>query len=159
MAITKFVIALALLMTISSAPMLANDNPDPAAVERGRKAFIASCGFCHGNDATGNRAPDLIRSPLVNRDETGNLIGPVIKNGRPDKEMPAFPALSAQQISDMVTFLHHRIRESIASSSVPNDYPLSKLLTGDAAQGRAYFTGADGSAEGHPPTCHLPCIS
>src|SRR5271167_2250651 len=98
--------SLCLALLLALAPAFANDNPDPAAVERGRKDFIASCGFCHGNDATGNRAPDLIRSVLVNRDENGNLIGPVIKNGRPEKEMPAFPALSAQQISDMVTFLH-----------------------------------------------------
>src|SRR5437870_6491298 len=107
----------------------ANDSPDPAAIERGRKAFVASCGFCHGNDATGNRAPDLIRSPLVNRDEGGNLIGPVIRDGRPEKEMPAFPALSAQRVSDIVTFLHVRLRESLDSSHVSSDYPLSKLLT------------------------------
>src|SRR5580704_11465077 len=133
-------------------PAFANDNPDPAAVERGRKDFIASCGFCHGNDATGNRAPDLIRSVLVNRDESGNLIGPVIKNGRPEKEMPAFPALSAQQISDMVTFLHVRVAESIASAKVSNDYPLAKLLTGDATKGRDFFNGVGGCAGCHSPS-------
>src|SRR5947208_14469946 len=122
----KSILAGFLLLTLAHA----NDSPDPAAIERGRKSFVASCGFCHGNDATGNRAPDLIRSPLVNRDEAGNLIGPVIKNGRPEKEMPAFPALSGQQISDMVAFLHARIREAIASNKVSNDYPLAKLLTG-----------------------------
>src|SRR5260370_32164234 len=159
MAITKFVIALALLMTISSAPMLANDNPDPAAVERGRKDFIASCGFCHGTDATGNRAPDLIRSPLVNRDESGNLIGPVIKNGRPEKEMPAFPALSAQQVSDIVTFLHMRLREALDSARVPTDYPVAKLLTGNAAQGKAFFNGAGGCAGCHSATGDLAGIA
>src|SRR5215471_12898108 len=101
-----------LLLALTITGALANDRPDPAAVERGRKAFGASCGFCHGADATGNRAPDLIRSPLVNRDEGGNLIGPMIRNGRPEKEMPAFPSLSAQQISDMVTFLHARVQEA-----------------------------------------------
>src|SRR6266567_8862935 len=110
------IILATLLTLVALTPAHANDSPDPAAIERGRKAFIASCGFCHGNDATGNRAPDLIRSPLVNRDVSGNLIGPVIKNGRPDKEMPAFPALTAHQISDMVAFLHARIRESIDSN-------------------------------------------
>jgi cytochrome c oxidase cbb3-type subunit 3 len=159
MAITTYIIDLALLMTISIAPMLANDNPDPAAVERGRKNFVASCGFCHGNDATGNRAPDLIRSPLVNRDESGNLIGPVIKNGRPEKEMPAFPALSAQQISDMVTFLHARLKESLDSSHVPSDYPVAKLLTGDAAQGKTFFNGAGGCAGCHSPTGDLKGIA
>ena len=61
-------------------------SPTSTLIQRpsngGRKGFIASCGFCQGNDATGNRAPDLIRSPLVNRD-AGNLIGPV------DQEWPA----------------------------------------------------------------------
>jgi cytochrome c oxidase cbb3-type subunit 3 len=140
-------------------PAFANDNPDPAAVERGHKDFIASCGFCHGNDATGNRAPDLIRSVLVNRDESGNLIGPVIKNGRPEKEMPAFPALSAQQISDMVTFLHARITESIASAKVSNDYPLAKILTGDATKGKIFFNGAGGCAGCHSPSGDLAGIA
>src|SRR5579864_4670690 len=53
---TIYLVQLAVLIQTAA---VANDNPDPAAVERGRKAFIASCGFCHGNDATGNRAPDL----------------------------------------------------------------------------------------------------
>jgi cytochrome c oxidase cbb3-type subunit 3 len=140
-------------------PAFANDNPDPAAVERGRKDFISSCGFCHGNDASGNRAPDLIRSVLVNRDESGNLIGPVIRNGRPEKEMPAFPALSGQQVSDMVTFLHFRITESIASAKVSNDYPLAKLLTGNPAQGKAFFDGAGGCAGCHSPSGDLAGVA
>ena len=47
---------------------------DPPVVARGRSAYISACGFCHGNDATGNRAPDLIRSTLVNHDDNGNLV-------------------------------------------------------------------------------------
>src|SRR5437763_16002463 len=93
----KSILAGFLLLTLAHA----NDSPDPAAVERGRKAFVASCGFWHGNDATGNRAPDLIRSPLVNCDARGNLIGPVIKNARPEKEMSGFPAMSAQRRADV----------------------------------------------------------
>jgi mono/diheme cytochrome c family protein len=40
-------------------------KPDPAAIEGGRSQFKSSCGFCHGDDATGNRAPDLVRSATV----------------------------------------------------------------------------------------------
>ena len=29
-------------------------KPDPAVVERGRSQFKSSCGFCHGDDATGS---------------------------------------------------------------------------------------------------------
>ena len=44
-----------------------SDAPDPA-VERGRRSFLQSWGFCHGPDATGARGPDLVRSPLLAHD-------------------------------------------------------------------------------------------
>src|ERR1700675_3022991 len=65
------------------------DAPDAAAMERGQKLFVQTCGFCHGADATGARGPDLVRSPLVAHDLKGNLIGEVIRSGRPEKGMPA----------------------------------------------------------------------
>ena len=146
------------VLLLAAAGAYANDTYDPAVVERGRKAFIESCGFCHGNDATGNRAPDLIRSPLANRDENGTLIGPVIKNGRPDKGMPGFP-MSAQQISDIATFLHARVNEAMRSAHVGNDYPVEKLLTGNAGKGREYFAGAGGCVNCHSVTGDLAHIA
>ena len=128
----------------------AADRPDPAAVERGRKEFVSACGFCHGNDATGNRATDLIRSTLLNHDEHGELLAPLIRNGRPDKGMPGLP-LNSQTISDITTFLHARLQEALRSAHVPGDYPLERLLTGDAKAGLAYFNGA-----GRCNTCHSP---
>ena len=50
---------------------------------RGQKQFVEACGFCHGADATGSRGPDLVRSPLVNRDTGGDLIAPVAKLDQP----------------------------------------------------------------------------
>ena len=135
------------ILILCTSALSAEDSP---VVARGRSAYVASCGFCHGNDATGNRAPDLIRSPLVNHDADGNLIGPVIKNGRPDKGMPGLP-LAPQQISDIAAFLHFRVNEALHSAHVPGDYPLEKLLTGDAAQGKSYFEGAGGCAGCHSP--------
>src|SRR5450432_1426130 len=62
--------------------------PDPAAVERGKQKFIATCGFCHGANANGGETgPDLIRSTLVLHDDNGNQIGPVILQGRKEKGM------------------------------------------------------------------------
>src|SRR5262249_25096665 len=58
-------------------------------IERGHKQFQQACGFCHGADATGARGPDLVRSELVAHDVNGDLIGDVIRHGRPDKGMPA----------------------------------------------------------------------
>ncbi len=115
----------------------AANAPDSAAIERGRKEFVQSCGFCHGNDATGSRAPDLIRSPLLSHDVNGDAIGPVIRNGRPEKEMPAFPKAN---VADIAAFLHAQAAAALHSARVPHDYPLAKLLTGDAAAGKAYFS-------------------
>jgi mono/diheme cytochrome c family protein len=116
-----------------------------ARLQRGRRQFAQSCAFCHGTDATGGRAPDLVRSPLVAHDQGGDLIGEVIRNGRPDKGMPAQPA-SQEEIADIAAFLHARALEAIQSSGVPSDYPVEKLLTGNVDAGKAFFDGAGGHA-------------
>jgi cytochrome c oxidase cbb3-type subunit III len=126
----------ALVLSICAVSTLMAAKPDPAAVERGRKEFVQLCGFCHGNDATGSRAPDLIRSPLLSHDESGETIGPVIRNGRPDKEMPAFPNAN---VSDIAAFLHAQALAALNSARVPRDYPVEKLRTGNAAAGKAFF--------------------
>jgi plastocyanin len=78
------------------------------AVERGRKLFVGACGSCHGEDATGGRGTDLIRSSLVRNDKNGDLMGPAITVGRPDRGMPGFP-LDPAQVADIVAFLHAQI--------------------------------------------------
>ncbi|HTQ54753.1 MAG TPA: c-type cytochrome [Bryobacteraceae bacterium] len=126
----------------------------PRAPSREQKEFAQSCGFCHGEDATGARAPDLVRSPLVNRDAGGDLIGPVIRGGRPDKGMPAF-SLPDDVIKDIVAYLHQRVDEAARSSHVGYDYPLARLLTGNADAGRAYFNGPGRCASCHSVTGDL----
>ena len=125
---------------------------------RGQKEFAQSCGFCHGEDATGARAPDLVRSPLVNRDTDGDLIAPVIRGGRPDKGMPALP-LPDQTIQDIVAFLHMRVKQAEGSARIGGDYPLERLLTGNADAGRAYFNGAGKCSSCHSPTGDLAGIA
>jgi cytochrome c oxidase cbb3-type subunit III len=135
----------------------AADHPSREAVDRGQKLFVQSCGFCHGNDATGSRAPDLVRSASVNHDENGNAIGPIIRNGRPDKGMPGFP-LSDAQIGDIAAFLQSRVLAALNSNSVGGDYPLEKLLTGNAAAGKAFFEGTGGCTSCHSATGDLARI-
>lgn len=127
------------------------------AVDQGRKEFEKNCGFCHGPDATGARAPDLIRSAVVNHDVNGDQIGPVIRNGRPEKGMPPM-TLSDAQIGAIVTFLHARATEALRSAHLPTDYPEEKLLTGNAGAGKTYFNGAGGCADCHSPTGDLAGI-
>jgi cytochrome c oxidase cbb3-type subunit 3 len=159
----RFWYAAVILAPLVFAP-LADGQPtapqfDMAAVQRGRAQFKSSCGFCHADDATGNRAPDLIRSALLSHDVNGDKIAPVIKNGRPDKDMPAFPNMSDKTIADIDAFLHKQAYDALHSTSVPNDYPLAKLLTGRAGAGKAYFNGAGGCASCHSPTGDLAGIA
>jgi len=127
------------------AAIMGGAHIDKEAAERGRKIFVPACGFCHGNDAHGKTGPDLVRSALVLHDDKGNVIGPVIQNGRPERGMPAFSALSAEQIADISAFLH-----SLAAD-VKNRfaYKIGDVITGDAQKGAVFFNG-----DGHCASCH-----
>lgn len=129
-----------------------------AAAQRGRKEFTQSCAFCHGPEATGGRGPDLIRSSLVAHDQKGELIGEVIRSGRPDKGMPAIPASDAQ-IANISAFLHARALEALKSAEVPSAYPVEKLLTGNAEAGKTFFEGGGGCANCHSATGDLAGVA
>lgn len=132
-------------------------KPSPA-VQRGKKAFDGNCAFCHGEDATGGRGPDLVRSPLVAHDKGGDQIGPVILNGRPKKGMPPLH-LSDTEIKDIAAFLHFRQAQSLASAHLPANYALKWMLTGNAAAGKAFFNGAGKCKDCHSPTGDLAHIA
>lgn len=131
---------------------------DPA-VERGRKQFAESCAFCHGADATGARGPDLVRSPLVAHDVKGDQIGEVIRKGRPDKGMPPLANMTDEQVADIAAFLHERAKEGLESASVPSAYPVERLLSGNADDGKAFFNGAGACKNCHSPTGDLAGIA
>src|SRR5437868_845811 len=85
---------------------------DPAAIDRGKNLFSATCGFCHGPQAMGTeQAPPLARNRVTNQDRNGDILEPIIKEGRPAQGMPAFPSLTHNQILDIAAFLHARARE------------------------------------------------
>lgn len=134
-------------------------NEDPAAAGRGRAQFKSSCGFCHGNDATGSRAPDLVRSTILSHDDQGNLLAPLIRNGRPDKGMPSFSTMKDDEIANIVAFLHHQAKAALHSSKVPGDYPAAKLLTGDTKAGKAFFDGSGGCSKCHSVSGDLKGIA
>jgi len=72
--------------------------------------------------------------------------------------MPPLPLTSAQ-IADIAAYLHARAREALDSGQVPFNYPLSRLLTGNAQAGKAYFNGAGGCAACHSPTGDLAHVA
>lgn len=118
---------------------------DPAAYARGAKVFATYCAGCHGVAAKGGPgAPDLVRSLLVLDDETGILIAPVVREGRPDKGMPKLN-LTEAQISDIVAWLHVRTY----TAGHRGTYTFGDVVTGDPKKGETYFNGA-----GKCNTCH-----
>ena len=134
----------------------AKAKPNPMAkpnVQRGGAQFQQSCSRCHGAEAAGGAGPNLIESSLVRHDENGNLITPVIQDGRPDKGMPAFALISSADMSDIVAFLHARIEvaDSLESSGPVGGYSIKSLLAGNAEAGKQYFYG-----EGKCSACHSP---
>lgn len=147
------------LFWIGASSLVAVSTPaSRQLIVAGQKDFKQSCAFCHAPDATGGRGPDLVRSAVVAHDVNGNLIGEVIRNGRPDKGMPP-QHLSQEQITAIAAFLHNRAREALESARVPEEYPLAKLLTGNADAGRAFFNGAGGCRTCHSPTADLKGIA
>lgn len=129
------------------AGILHEGPPASALVKRGKTEFLERCSFCHGPDALGASGPNLARSSLVRKDVDGNLISSVIRNGRPEKGMPAFQ-LSESQIAAIVAFLHARSKEELFAFGMPEHY---RFQTGNAAKGKAFFYG-----EGHCSSCHSP---
>jgi cytochrome c oxidase cbb3-type subunit III len=120
-------------------------------VQRGHDQFQKTCAFCHGANATGSTSgPNLVQSALVRHDENGNLLAPVVRQGRPEKGMPAFP-FNDTQISEISVFLHSRLKASdLKSAGRPSEqYSLDKLLVGKADAGKAFFNGAGKCAACH----------
>jgi cytochrome c oxidase cbb3-type subunit 3 len=144
-----------IFIAVTPESVTAQNSMGNSAVERGRSAFGANCGFCHGSQATGTeQAPSLVRSPLVREDVNGNVLAPVIKAGRPSLGMPSFASLPPEQISNIIAFLHARAAETRG-----HVVPETALLVGDAKQGQGYFNGAGGCSGCHSPTGDLAHIA
>src|ERR1700719_365125 len=128
--------------------------PDPVAAVRGEKLYGPTCGFCHGPKARGAEGPNLVRSALVLHDEKGELIGPAIAKGFPDKGMPAFPNFAEGQLLDIAQYLHLQV-ELVANRGT---YKRLNVVTGDARAGEAWFNGAGGCKSCHSATGDLAHI-
>lgn len=114
---------------------------DPAVVERGRGLYSVNCSACHGVDLRGGQlgGPNLLRSPVVLKDQAGELIVPVIQQGRPDKGMPPLP-LSAQDATAVAEFLHSVLAAAAGQGAPPqSEAPPPDIVVGNATAGSAYF--------------------
>jgi cytochrome c oxidase cbb3-type subunit III len=150
---------------VTQSPQLAPSpasKPPPAAktpqsypveqVRAGETRFASRCGFCHGRDAAGGESgPDLTRSTVVAGDVRGSRIGPIVREGRPDKGMPPI-ALTDADLAAIVAFIHDARRKAASESGGRRSVDVADLQTGNIEAGKAYFNGAGGCAACHAVT-------
>lgn len=115
----------------------------PELVATGRMRFGASCGFCHGPEATGGSSgPDLTRSAVVAADEHGDRIGALVRAGRADAGMPAFPALGDSDLAAIVAFIHDQKAQAADETGDRRFVEPGDLTSGNARAGKRYFANA-----------------
>jgi cytochrome c oxidase cbb3-type subunit 3 len=122
-------------------PAMQRPAAAPEVIARGKAIFGASCVPCHGADLRGGQlnGPNLLRSQLVLADKNGEVIAPIVQNGRPERGMPAFP-LPADDITALVEFIHSQTAASPGQGAPPrSEVPPPNIVVGDAAAGQAYF--------------------
>jgi mono/diheme cytochrome c family protein len=94
-----------------------------------------NCAFCHGADTRGgDGGPSLLRSSIVLDDQHGELMAPVVQNGRPDRGMPKF-AFTSEQVSDISAFVH---TFRAAGYDEARQRPPT-IVVGNASAGEAFF--------------------
>jgi mono/diheme cytochrome c family protein len=124
--------------------------PDVAAAERGEPLYKQNCAACHGENARGAQGPNLVRSRLVLHDEKGSDIGEVVKNGRPEAGMPAFPNLTKEQIYDIAEYLHLQVEKAANRGLYDSLYVKQRTQSsGDPVKGKQFF-------DAHCANCHSP---
>ena len=143
-------------------PALQRPPGDPEVVARGETLYGINCRACHGMDLRGGDlgGPNLLRSQLVLRDEAGELMGPVIRDGQSGpggSYMPPVP-LSDEDVEAVVTYVHDVLGTASRQGGPPLGEELElDILVGDAAAGRTYF--AEQCAACHSPTGDLEGIA
>jgi len=117
---------------------------DAAVIERGKALYEINCRACHGADLRGGDAggPNLLRSQLALNDQHGELIYPIVRDGRQTPGLTAMPALGLPQ-PDVIAIAEyiHSIQYTARGQGAPPAGPpvVLNLLVGDANAGKAYF--------------------
>jgi cytochrome c oxidase cbb3-type subunit 3 len=120
---------------------------DPAVLARGKGLYEANCAACHGIDLRGGQqgGPNLLRSQIVLSDKSGELVLPIVQNGRPNPPagappMPPF-SLPPDDIKAIAEYLHSVLARAGNQGRPPEGEIVApqRVLVGDAAAGQAYF--------------------
>ncbi len=117
---------------------------DPEQIKRGRGLYDVYCRACHGADLRGGDqgGPNLLRSQVVLNDQNGELILPVVQQGRMNPGMPVMPPLNMPEadVRAIATFIHSVTASARGQGAPPAGDPVKlNIVVGDAKAGQAYF--------------------
>jgi cytochrome c oxidase cbb3-type subunit 3 len=117
---------------------------DPAVIERGSTLYGIQCRLCHGPDLRGGDmgGVNLLRSQLVLSDQNGELIGPVLIEGKSSPGgLPMPPTgLGPEDIKAVVAFIHATLAKAARQGGPPPGPPIVlNIVVGDAAAGQLFF--------------------
>lgn len=117
---------------------------DPAIVARGNTLYGINCRSCHGVDLRGGEGGgiNLLRSQLVLNDQNGELIFPVVRDGKSSPGMSPMPAvpISQDDVKAIAEYIHSVAATAQRQGGPPPGPPLTlNILVGDAAAGKTYF--------------------
>src|SRR5262245_33193724 len=118
---------------------------DAAVIERGNTLYGINCRLCHGPDLRGGDmgGVNLLRSPLVLNDQNGELIYPVVKDGRNNPGMSPMPPLklSEEDVKAISGYIHSVAARMAGQGGPPPGARVElDILVGDAAAGQRYFS-------------------
>ena len=118
---------------------------DPEVIKRGNGLYGVYCRACHGTDLRGGDqgGPNLLRSQLVLNDQNGELILPVVQQGRQNPGMPVMPPLNIppDDVKAIATYIHSVTASARGQGAPPAGPPIAlNIVVGDAKAGQTYFT-------------------
>jgi cytochrome c oxidase cbb3-type subunit 3 len=119
---------------------------DPALIAKGRALYEINCRSCHGADLRGGDigGPNLLRSEVVLKDNIGELIEPLVRNGKSTPGvtlvMPPLPQLTSADVRAVAEYIHDVVSTARGQGAPPPGPPVVlDILVGNAAAGEAYF--------------------
>jgi cytochrome c oxidase cbb3-type subunit 3 len=86
--------------------------------------------------------PNLLRSQIVLNDQNGELLIPIVQNGRQTPGMPPMPPLqmSEDDVRAVAAYIHSVAATARGQGAPPAGEPVElNIVVGDAAAGKAYF--------------------
>jgi cytochrome c oxidase cbb3-type subunit 3 len=116
---------------------------DPAVLQQGADIYGVNCRACHGQDLRGGDlgGPNLLRSEVVLQDQEGELIGPVVREGRSGTNvaMPALP-LADPEVKAVAAYIHSITASARGQGAPPSEAatPID-IVVGSAEAGAAQF--------------------